>query len=59
MVWLIVIGGAMVAVAAVGRWLRRREPGVYPSRVSEGEEYHPEPGVHYRRLETPPEEPFD
>lgn len=53
------LGGCIVLLTALSMWLRRRDRLGYPSRLSEGEEFHPEPGVHFRRLEAPPSPPFD
>lgn len=51
--------GSVAGVIALSIWLRRRDRAGYPSKMSEGEEIHPEPGIQFRRLEVPPSEPFD
>ncbi|MDH3426475.1 MAG: hypothetical protein OEM22_07380 [Acidimicrobiia bacterium] len=58
MTGLLIVGLAVAGVIALSWWLRRHEDG-FPSKTSEGEETHTEPGVHFRRLESPPSEPFD
>ncbi len=55
---LLILGLAVMVVAAISWWLHRHEDG-FPSKASEGEETHTEEGVHFRRLESPPHEPFD
>ena len=59
MIPALLIGGSIVGVIALSRWLRRLDESGYPSRRSEGEEHHPESGPHFRPLESPPSEPFD
>lgn len=56
---LILFGGFAAAMAALSWWLRRKDNHGYPSNRDFGEEKHPEPGVHYRPLESPPSPPFD
>ena len=57
MTTLIIAGLAVAGVIVLSWWLRRYQD--FPSKRSEGEETHPEPGVHFRKLESPPDEPFD
>lgn len=56
---LLIVIGSVIGIIALSYWLRRRDRHGYPSKQSEGEEDHPEPGPHYRPLESPPSPPFD
>lgn len=57
--WLTLFGGFVIAMVALSWWLRRNDESGYPSGQDFGEERHPEPGVEYRPLESPPSPPFD
>ena len=56
---LLLFGGFAALMATLSIWLRRRDRSGYPSSRSFGEEEHPEPGPHFRPLESPPSPPFD
>ena len=56
---LILFGGFVAVVAILSRWLQGKDESGYPSSRDFGEEQHPEPGVQYRPLESPPSPPFD
>jgi hypothetical protein len=60
MVLLYVLGGAVICGLAILNFvLRKREREGDWDKEGFGAPEHPEPGVHYRRLEVPPHEPFD
>ena len=56
---LLIVVGTIIGIIALSYWLRHRDWDGYPSRRSMGEEEHPEPGLHYRPMESPPSPPFD
>jgi hypothetical protein len=49
------LGGVYVLT----RWLRRQDREGHWDKEGHGTPEHQEPGVKFRRLETPPKEPFD
>jgi len=57
----VVVGGAafVLGLALLSRVLRRHEREGDWDKEGWGTPEHPEPGVHYRRLQVPPREPFD
>lgn len=59
MPWYVPFALAIAGVVALARFLARRDREGWWDKEGHGPPEHPDVGVHYRPLATPPPPPFD